>query len=407
MRATLLPGETSADAAIVITSRAVRAFVDGLVSVVLPIYLVLIGFNGWQIGAIVTGTLLGSAALVLATGLGGHRVPRSLILRGAPLLMIATGVGFGLITWFPALLVAAIVGTLNPSGGDVSVFLPTEQALLAQQVSDRQRTAVFARFSVVALLLAALGSLAAGLPDLIARHTRLGQETAYRLVFAVYAAAGVVVYALYRRLTPTPQSAGERPAALGPSRRLVLRLAATFSLDAFGGGFVVQSLLALWLYRRFHLSLAMTGQVFFWSGLLSGLSSLFAARIARRIGLVRTMAYTHLPANILLMLTPFMPNATTAVACLLARSLLSTMDVPARTSYVMAVVTPAERAAAASVTNVPRGLTASLAPLAGGWLLDRSRFGWPLVVGGGIKAVYDLLVLALFRQVRPPEERAA
>ena len=193
--------------------------------------------------------------------------------------------------------------------------------------------------------------------------------------------------------------------ALGPSRHTVYRLAALFSIDAFGGGFVITALVVLWLQRRFHLSLAVSGAVFFWAGLLSAFSALVAVRIAGRIGLVRTMVFTHLPANGLLILTAFMPNAPLAVACLLGRAALSQMDVPARTSYVMAVVTPDERPAAASVTNVPRSLASALPPIAAGWMLSHSTFGWPLIVGGGIKASYDLLLLHQFRDLRPPEEQ--
>jgi predicted MFS family arabinose efflux permease len=181
-------------------------------------------------------------------------------------------------------------------------------------------------------------------------------------------------------------------------------LAATFTLDAFGGGFVVQSMLVLWLHVRFDLSVAVSGAIFFWAGLLAGGSALAAARIAQRIGLIRTMAFTHLPANGLLMATALMPNAPLAVACLLARAALSQMDVPARQSYVMAVVTPGERAAAASVTNVPRSLASALPPLAAGWMLEHSTFGWPLLIGGALKAAYDLLLLWQFHDIRPPEE---
>jgi len=320
--------------------------------------------------------------------------------------MILTGVAFGALSSFGALLVVAVLGTLNPSAGDVSVFLPTEQALLPSTVSDRHRTALYGRYSFVGFSVAAIGSLAAGLPDLLARTTGLSERSALRNVFVVYAIAGIVVLLTYRRLSPAIEPAdGPAPVALGPSRRIVYRLAALFSLDSLGGGFVVQSLLALWLFRRFDLSVATAGAIFFWSGLLAGASALLAVRIAGRIGLVRTMVFTHLPANGLLVATAFMPNLTLAVVCLLVRSVVSQMDVPTRTSYVMAVVTPAERPAAASITNVPRSLAAALPPLAAGWMLDRSTFGWPLVIGGSLKIVYDLVLLRMFRDVRPPEER--
>lgn len=383
-----------------------RAFVDGLVSVILPAYLVALGLSAVQVGAVVTGTLLGSAALTLAVGLRGHRLPRLRLLQAVAAAMAATGVAFGLANSFWPLLVVAVLGTLNPSAGDVSVFLPTEQALLPATAPASARTALFARYSFVGFTVAATGALAAGVPEWAASATGVGRTTALRAVFGLYALAGVVVLVAYRRLSPGIEPDGPRPRGpLGPSRAVVYRLAAVFSLDSLGGGFVVQSLLVLWLARRHGLSVGVTGAVLFWAGLLAGASALLAVRVAARIGLVRTMAFTHLPANVLLILTALMPTGALAVACLLARATLSQMDVPTRNSYVMAVVTPAERPAAASITNVPRSLAAAAAPLGAGWLLERSSFGWPLVLGGSLKIAYDLLLLAMFRDVKPPEER--
>jgi MFS family permease len=402
----VLPPEATPDAAILLTTRGVRAFVDGLVSVVLPSYLVLLGFNGVQIGTIVTGTLLGSALLTLIVGFRGNHVPRPTLLRLVAVLMITTGLGFAAFTWFWALLLVAVVGTINPSSGDVSVFLPAEQAVVPETVPDRSRTAMFARYSLVAFVVAAFGSLAAGLPGWVAAHSALTRLAATRGVFLVYALAGVTVLFFYQHLSPrlSHRPADRRASALGASKPLVYRLAAVFCIDAFGGGFVVTSLISYWLLRRFHLSVATAGTIFFWAGLFSGLSALLAERLAARIGLVRTMVFTHLPANVLLMATAFMPTAPLAVACLLARSLLSQMDVPARTSYVMAIVKPEERPAAASVTNVPRSLASALPPLLAGWMLDHTTFGWPLLVGGALKFTYDLVLLVLFKEVRPPEE---
>jgi predicted MFS family arabinose efflux permease len=224
-------------------------------------------------------------------------------------------------------------------------------------------------------------------------------------MFALYALLGLASYFLYRRLPAARRALPRRDTpALGPSRRIVLVLAALFSLDAFGGGFIVQTLLAAWLFARFDLSLAAAGTFFFWSGLLAAGSYLAAARIARRIGLVNTMVWTHLPSNLCLILVPFMPSLWLALALLLVRSALSQMDVPTRTSYVMAVVTPAERAAAASVTAVPRSLAAAASPMIAGYMLAASPFGWSLVAAGALKAVYDLLLLVMFRHRRPPEE---
>ncbi|MGE0878232.1 MAG: MFS transporter [Acidimicrobiia bacterium] len=392
--------DTTPDARLLLTTRGVRAFVDGLVSVTLSSYLVLLGLSGTQVGTIVTGTLLGSAALTLIAGFHGHRIPRRRLLSVVAAVMVATGVGFTVVTAFWLLLLVAVIGTLNPSAGDVSVFLPTEQALLPMTVSTHDRTALYARYSLVGFTAAAFGSLAAGLPDVVARHGWLSERASQRTVFAVYGLAGLVVAVLYRRLSPSIEpSQDEDRRALGPSRSIVYRLAAVFCVDAFGGGFAVQSLIALWLYRRFDLSVATAGAIFFWAGLLSGGSALVAVRIARRIGLVRTMVYTHIPANIFLMATALMPNLPLAITCLMARSALAQMDVPTRTSYVMSVVTPAERSATASVTNVPRSLVAAFAPLIAGRLLDHSTFGWPLVIGGALKLAYDVLLLAMFRKV--------
>jgi predicted MFS family arabinose efflux permease len=320
--------------------------------------------------------------------------------------MVGTGVGFALETRFWPLVLIGFVGTLNPSSGDVSLFLPLEQAMLAESVSDKSRTSVFAAYSLVGSLVAALGALAAALPEYAVGLLPIDLLKAIQAMFALYALLGSASYMLYRRLPERrEQLRASLPQPLGPSRRIVLVLAALFSLDAFGGGFIVQSLLALWLFNRFGLSLAEAGSFFFWSGLLAAFSYLAAARIARQIGLINTMVFTHLPSNLLLIAVPFAPSLWLAMLLLLLRAALSSMDVPARTSYVMAVVTPPERAAAASVTSVPRSLAAAAAPLLAGYLLALSPFGWSLVAAGALKAIYDLLLLAMFRHKRPPEER--
>jgi MFS family permease len=319
--------------------------------------------------------------------------------------MIATGLGFAFVHDFWPLMVVAFVGTLNPSSGDVSVFLPTEQALLPQTVSDRQRTALFARYSLVGSLVAAAGALTAGLPELVAKETGLSLAHALDGMFLLYALLGLVALLLYRGLSPAIEpDTKTAPAPLTTSKGIVYKLAALFSLDSFASGLVVQSLLALWLFQRFALSVAMAGVIFFWTGVLSAFSALAAVRIASRIGLLNTAVFTHLPANLFLVLTPFMPTVELAVTCLLLRSALSQMDVPVRNSYVMAVVSPAERPAAASVTAVPKSLAAALGPLLSGWLLTFSVFGWPLVIAGALKGVYDVLFLLMFKAVRPPEE---
>ena len=404
----IVPPETTADASVLLGARAARAFGDGFVSVLLPLHLTLLGFDNLEIGAVATATLFGSAALTLVVGLAAYRFPRRALLLRASVLMIATGLAFAFVHDFWPLLVVAFVGTLNPSSGDVSVFLPTEQALLPQTTSDSQRTALFARYSLVGSLVAAVGALSAGVPGLIAQTTGFTLERAIEGMFVLYAVLGLVALLLYRDLSPAIEADADAPrTSLGRSRRTVYSLAALFSLDAFGGGFVVQSMVALWLFQRFGLSVETAGAIFFWTGMLSAFSALAAARIARRIGLINTAVFTHLPSNLFLVLTPFMPTVELAVALLLLRSALSQMDVPVRNSYVMAVVAPEERPAAASVTSVPRSLAAAIGPLLSGWLLGLSVFGWPLVVGGALKGIYDVLLLAMFKSLRPPEEQKA
>jgi MFS family permease len=403
----LLPTSASPEAGLLLVARTLRAFGDGLVSLVLPAYLAVLGHGPFEIGLIATATLAGSSVLTLLVGLHTHRLPARGLLLAASILMALTGVAFTLTESFWPLLLIAFVGTLNPSAGDVSLFLPLEQARLTHSVADRDRTALFARYSLVGSLAGAIGALCAGFPEVLGGLLPGGPAATFKAAFLLYAGLGLASLFLYRRLPAEAPGAAIAPAEpLRRSRRVVLTLAALFSLDAFAGGFVVQSLLALWLFERFGLSLTTTGAIFFWTGLLSALSYLAAVPIARRFGLVNTMVFTHLPANVCLVLVPFAPSLVPAIALLLLRSALSQMDVPTRTSYVMAVVTPAERAAAASVTAVPRSLAAAASPMLAGSLLAVSGFGWPLVIGGGLKIAYDLTLLAMFRKVRPPEENA-
>jgi MFS family permease len=401
----LIPADARPEARFLLMGRALRAFGDGFTSLLLPVYLKLLGFDPLAIGVLTAVKLAGSAALTLLVGFRAGRHGHRLLLLGATLLMIGTGMGFALETRLWPLLVVAFFGTLNPTSGDVSLFVPLEQALLAEAATDRSRTALFSAYSLTGSLVAALGALAAGLPELLAKLMPIGLIEAVQAMFALYALLGFASYLLYRRLPePPPRPLHSASTPLGPSRRFVLLLAALFSLDAFGGGFIVQSLLALWLFDRFGLSLAAAGTFFFWRGLLAAASYLVATPLARRVGLVNTMVWTHLPSNLLLILVPFAPNLPLALVLLLLRSALSNMDVPTRTSYVMAVVRPEERAAAASFTAVPRSLAAAASSAATGWLLGLSIFGWPLVAAGAVKAVYDMLLLLMFRHRRPPEE---
>ena len=388
-----------------LVAKALRGFGDGFVSLLLPLHLLHLGLTPFQVGVVATTTLLGSGLLTLLVGRhAGRFSPRSLLLA-ATALMVATGLGLAFVHGFWPLLLVALVGTINPSGGDVGVFLPLEHALLARSASPTQRTATFARYSLVGTLSAAVGALAAGLPALAAASGHVDLPAAVQGMFVAYGVLGLLAALVYRGLPRHETRASDEPrSALGPSRQRVYALAALFSLDAFGGGFLVQSLIALWLYQRFGLSIETAGAIFFWTGVLTAFSYLVAVRIAQRIGLVRTMVYTHLPSSLCLLAMPFCTELGWVIVLLLVRSALSQMDVPTRSSYVMAIVTPAERPAAASVTSVPRSLAAAASPALAGYLLGLSTFGWPLVVGGVLKIGYDLLLLAMFRSVRPPEE---
>jgi predicted MFS family arabinose efflux permease len=277
--------------------------------------------------------------------------------------------------------------------------------VLAQVADPQRRTALFARYSLAGALAGAAGTLAASIPDLVAESAGLSHLGAMQAMFGLYGLIGALAFLLYRPLSPTVEAQAEAPpASLKESRRIVYGLAALFSLDSFGGGFFVQSLLVLWLYQAFSLSVTTAASILFWSGLLSALSFLLAVPISTRFGLVNTMVFTHLPSNIFLILVPLAPNLATAIGLLLARSALSQMDVPTRSSYVMAVVTPPERPAAASLTAVPRSFASALSPVLASYLMTLSSFGWPLIIGGALKGAYDLLLLAKFRKLRPPEE---
>src|SRR5262252_5890026 len=403
-----MPAGTSADAIRVLAARGVRAFGDGFVALLPPIYVLELGFSALAVGAIVTGTLMGTAILTLCVGWIANRYSRRKLLVIAAVLMTATGAGFALITNFWPLLVIAFVGTMNPTSGDASIFVPLEQTVLTQTIAARRRTALFARYSVIGSCATALGVLAAALPDFMAAWTGCTRAAAMQLMFGLYAGLGLVAFLLYRPLSSAVEMAEEAPTApLQQSKRLVYGMAALFGMDSFGTGFLVQSLLALWLYQAFAVSVTTTAAILFWSSLCSAVSYLLAVPIAARIGLINTMVFTHLPSNVLLILIPFAPNLGTAIALLLARSALSQMDVPTRTSYVMAVVTPAERPAAASLTAVPKTFAWAAGSMISGYLLTLSSFGWPLLIGGIIKGVYDILLLIKFQKVRPPEEAGA
>lgn len=391
-------------ARLLLTTKAIRGYGDGFTALLLPVYLTSLGLSAFQVGLVATAAMLGSAVLTLGVGLAGHRVSARGLLMVSCLLMLATGLAFSQAHSFWPLVIVAFVGTLNPSSGDVSVFVPLEQAMMANAGPDADRTTRFAMYNVVGAVGVALGALSIGLIDPLAQLLARPRTDLLEAAFGLYGLIGIAAFLLYRRLPEETAGAAELRTGLGPSRKRVFQLAALFSLDSFGGGFLVQSLLALWLFNRFDMSLATAGAFFFWTGLLTAASQFAAGRVARRFGLINTMVFTHIPANLCVVAAAFAPTLPIVLGLLVVRAALSSMDVPARTSYVMAVVTPPERAAAAGITNVPRSLAAALSPAMAGALFSAAVFPWPLLIGGGLKVIYDLLLLNQFRDVKPPEE---
>jgi len=390
----------------VFVARALRDFGDGFVAILLPVYLTALGMGAFEVGLVATLALLGSALLTLAIGVLGVGRDHRMLLLGASALMVATGLAYAASGEGAVLLLVAFVGTINPSGGSTSIFVPIEHTVLTAAVPARERTRAFARYSLAGALAGAAGSLLASAPEWLAGFG-LDRISAIRLMFVCYALLGLLGGLAYSRIPARARDAPVRPvAALGPSRRIVYKLAALFSIDAFAGGFVVQSLLALWLFQRFDLSLAAAGLFFFWTGVLSAFSFPVAAWLGARIGLVNTMVFTHIPSSLCLIAAALVPTLEWALALLLVRSALSQMDVPTRSSYVMAVVTEAERPAAASVTAVPRSLASAASPALAGALFSAGHEIWPLLLCGGLKIAYDLMLLAAFRHIRPPEEHA-
>ncbi len=385
-------------------ARGVRGFGDGFAVIILPAYLTAIGYTPFAVGVIATTALLGSSLLTLLVGLFAPRHDlRNLLMAGAG-MMIATGLTFPAVEHIAFVGLVAFLGTINPNTGDSGVLVPLEHALLAQSVADEDRTRSFARYSLIGALASAAGALAAATPDFLVA-AGLGRLVSFKVMFVAYAVLGILGAALYACMPHIRAEAARPSTPLGPSRRTVYKLAALFSLDSFAGGFTVQSLMALWLFARFDLSLSAASLFFFWTSFLAAFSFPMAAWLSRRIGLINTMVFTHIPSSIFLILAAFSPNLYVALGLLLIRSALAQMDVPTRTSYVMAVVTPGERTAAASVTAVPRSLASAISPAFSGLLLGTPFLGLPLIVCGVLKITYDLALLYSFRHIKPPEEQ--
>jgi MFS family permease len=392
------------DARRILLLRGVRSFAFGFGSVLLAVTLKGAGLSGLQVGAIATATLSGGAAITAWIGFRGDRIGRRRLLMGLGLAMAAAGGIFAGTTWFPALLLASLTGSVAVQVIEAGPLLAVEQAMIAETVPNDRRTRAFATYNIVAALAGSAGALAAGGPDLIRRNaTSLPPDNRF---FLVYAAAGLVTAILAARLSDRVEVRGARKRLTVRSRGIIARLSALFALDAFGGGFVVQSFIAYWLLLKFSPQPIVLGALFAGVGILQSVSFVISAALSKRIGLVNTMVFTHLPSNLLLAAVPFAPNLPAAAALILARFALSQMDVPARQSYVVAVVEPEERTSAAAFTTTSRAVATALSPVIGGAAIG-ATLGVPFFVGGGLKALYDVLLYVGFRRVKAPEELVA
>lgn len=400
------------DFRLLFATRIVRMFAYGSLSVVLVLYLTASGFSEAESGMLLTLTLVGDTCISLWMTANADRLGRRRMLLAGAILMLAAGFVFAYTENFFVLLIAAALGVISPSGNEVGPFLSIEQAALTQTIPAQKRTQTFAWYNLAGSFATAVGALAAGTFSELLQRKGWTPLNSYRAVVVGYAILGFLLLILFKQLSKfTEIETTEKPEGLKirwglhRSRRVVMRLSALFALDAFAGGFIMQSIIAYWFYKRFGLQPAALGTLFFFANIFAGLSALAAARLASRIGLIRTMVYTHIPSNLMLIIVPFMPTVFLAVGVLLLRFSISQMDVPTRQSYLMAVVSPDERSAAAGITGIARSIGASLAPvLAGAMLSIPTLFSAPFFLAGGLKVIYDLSLYRNFQSLRPTEE---
>ncbi len=403
------------DGRLLFATRVLRMFGYGFLAVVLVLYLAALGLDALTIGIVLTLTLIGDTLISLWLTTNADRIGRRRVLVAGSLLMVGAGAVFAATSWVPLLIIAATLGVISPTGNEVGPFLAVEQAALSQATPDARRTPTFAWYNLAGYVATAVGALAAGLISQALLGAGFEAVDAYRGIVIGYAVVGLAMAAVFARVgpgveapvAPTADDGIKRRLGLGRSKGIVARLSALFALDAFAGGFVPQSLMAYWFHLKFGVEPAVLGSIFFAANLLAAVSSLSASRIAGRIGLVNTMVFTHLPSNVLLILVPLMPSLPLAIGVLLLRYTLSQMDVPTRQSYVMAVVEPGERSAAAGVTGIARTTGAAISPALSAPLVASAGFAaLPFLLAGGLKIVYDLMLWRAFRARPAPEERA-
>jgi len=407
------------DGWLLFATRFIRLFAYGLLAVILFLYLSQLGYSDSHIGLLLSFTLIGDTAISLWLTTRADRLGRRKMLLVGALLMVMAGILFALTHNYALLIIAATVGVISPSGNEVGPFLSIEQAALAHVISDQDRTATFAWYTLAGSMAAALGSLAGGGFAQFLQHAGISPLASYRAIVILYALLGILLLILFLLLSrgveviypsqAQAQTSGASPnvlLGLHRSRGVVFRLSGLFALDAFGGGFVIQSIAAYWFHKRFGADPATLGAIFFGANLLAAFSALAAASLARRFGLINTMVFTHRPSNVLLILVPLMPSLQLAIILLFLRFSISQMDVPTRQSYTMAVVSPDERSAAAGVTNVVRTTGAAIAPLFAGRLLGNpALMNLPFFLAGGLKIIYDLLLYRSFIRIKPSEEQ--
>lgn len=397
----------SSDGKLILAARGIRTFAYGFLSVLLGLYLDGLGFSPAQVGAVLTATLAGSAALTILFTSAADRVGRRRMLTISAVLMAGAGLLFALTNRYPLLILASLTGTIGATSGEVGPFLSLEQTILPQTAPPPRRNMLFGIYNTVGGLAGAGGSLFAAAPALLQSRWGFTELAALRLMFVLYAVLAIAALALILRLSRRVELSPEDRVlggGLRESKGMVLKLSALFSVDSLAGGFVVQSLIAFWFHLRWGAGPELLGPIFLGVGVLQAASYLVAARVADRIGQINTMVFTHLPSNVLLMLVAAAPTFPAAVVLILARHALSQMDVPARQSYVMAVVAPSERAAAAGYTNVVRNLAQAVTPVLSGYAMQVVSLGLPFVIGGGLKIVYDLTLFAMFRHTRARED---
>jgi MFS family permease len=396
-------------------TRVLRMFGYGFLAVVLVLYLAGLGLDAFTIGAILTLTLIGDTLVSLWLTTNADRIGRRRVLIAGSLLMTAAGLVFAATSWVPLLILAATIGVISPTGNEVGPFLAVEQAALSQATPDARRTPTFAWYNLAGYVATAVGALAAGLLSQALLNAGFVAVDAYRSIVVGYSVVGLLMAVVFWRVGSAVEAPVVPPADDGIARRLglgqrsrgiVARLSALFALDAFGGGFIPQSLMAYWFHLQYGVEPALLGGIFFGANLLAAVSSLSASRFAARFGLVNTMVFTHLPSNLLLILVPLMPNLALAIAVLLLRFSLSQMDVPTRQSYVMAVVEPGERSAAAGVTGIARTTGAALSPILSAPLVATAGLAaLPFFLASGLKIAYDVLLYRAFRAGHAPDER--